>query len=270
MAKTVDITASYVGNSITSVDIYSAWPVGGTLLSGSYSESDLLSGIRLTNINDNIFDFFLVDTATSASSISKALPGPTITEFNPTQGTVGDTIGVTGSGFIGTTYVELGFKNVTTFITSSNTRMQITVPVDATGSTFLIVSNPKGSTLRSGWQYTVGGNPVVYSLGSFAVGFSPESVCPEDIGELQLYTSLGTTIAEALANNSIVYIDPSATVLASPGWYKQIPNTTEGIVYYIDGDSRVVETSNCSGGSGGTDEGTTDSFGGGKEIVVEN
>jgi len=258
MAKTVDITASYVGNDITSVDIYSAWPIGGTLLSGSYSESDLLSGIRLTGINDNIFDFFLVDTVTSASSAVKSLPAPTITEFNPTQGTSGDIVGVTGSGFIGTTLVTLGGQSVTTFVISSNTTMEITVPADAFNSS-LTVSNPKGTGGRLGWSF-IG---QINSLGSFAQGLSPESVCPEDVGEVQLYTSTGTTIAEALANNSIVYTDASVTMLAPPGWYKEIPNTTEGIIYYIDGDSRVVETTNCSGGSGGTGNS------GGTESVID-
>lgn len=268
MAKTVDITSSYIGSDITSIDIYDTWP-GGTLLSGSYTSNDMLSGIRLTGIADSIFSFVLVDTVTSASSSPRDLPGPTISEFNPTSGTVGDIIGVTGSGFIGITTITLGEKNVTSFVTSSNTNMTLVVPADASGSDLLILSNPRGSFSKAGWQYTVGGSPVINPLGTFAYDINSNDVCSDTSIDYSLYTKLGTSIQQAWTNKSIVYIEKTATDLAPIGWYKELPSTdlTDTYIYYVSGSGQVVDRANCAASSGGDD--TSGGGGGTTPLLIE-
>lgn len=242
MAKTVAITASYIGTDVTSVDVYNTWP-GGTRLSGSFSSSDMLSGIQLTGINDSIFTFVLVDTATSASSTSRSLPGPTITDFNPKLATTGTTIQITGSGLFGATSVNIGTINAG-FTTVTNTNMQATVPLNSTGSNLIIVTTPAGIASRPGWQYDGGTGPVVYNLGGFTYDeFNSGIACLEDIIEVTLYSTDGISIDEVYNVLGKVYTDQALTQTAQPGWYS---GPTLFAAYYVDVLGNVVERRLCT------------------------
>lgn len=241
MAKTVDITASYVGADITFVDVYDVWP-GGTLLTGSFTDTEILQGKRLTNIADSIFTFVLVDTATSASSALKTLPAPTISEFNPTQGQTGDIIGITGSGLFGTTNVTIGDK-IASFEVISNTNISASVPLDASGSNTITVTTPAGSGGRFGWSYDGGSGLVVFNLGSFVYGNNSTEACSEQTPETGLYSTAGNTIQTVFEVNGQTWTDQALTQAPVEGWYRE-PSSL--FSYFITSTGYVVERSTCS------------------------
>jgi hypothetical protein len=245
MAKTVDITASYVGAEITLVDIYDVWP-GGALLSGSFTGTKIKEGIRLTGISNSTFSFVLVDTATSASSAPKFLPGPTISQFNPTSGQAGSIIGITGSGLVGTTAVEIGLQPAL-FSVISNTNISASVPLDASGTNYILLSTPGGLAAKPGWSYEEGGGPVVFNLGAFIYGNTSTEACSRELVEAGFYSTDGNTIQAVFEVNGQVWTDQALTQAPSQGWYRA-PNsflTNPYLVYFINDQGYVVERTTC-------------------------
>lgn len=110
-----------------------------------------------------------------ADKVLAAAPAPqspTITSFNPTSGTVGQSVLITGTKFTGTTNVS--FNNVAATAFSVNSSTQITVMVPAGASTGVLkVTTPSGTATSSG-SFTVTPSPVISSItpASGAVGTS--------------------------------------------------------------------------------------------------
>ena len=110
-----------------------------------------------------------------ADKVLAATPAPqspTITSFNPTSGTVGQSVLITGTKFTGTTNVS--FNNVAATAFSVDSSTQITVMVPAGASTGVLkVTTPSGTSTSSG-SFTVTPYPVISSItpSSGAVGTS--------------------------------------------------------------------------------------------------
>lgn len=122
--------------SSTTTQITTTVPVGAT------------TGPISVEVNDQ--------TGTSSSSfVVTTATSPTITSFNPTSGTVGETITLTGTNFDTTPSSNIVRFNGTTAVVSSSTSTQITttVPVGATTGTITVEVN--GETGISGSNFTV-------------------------------------------------------------------------------------------------------------------
>lgn len=104
---------------------------------------------------------------------------PTITGFVPTSGSVGSTVVITGTNFVGVTSVDIGSTPMTSFTVNSATQITATIPVGATTGA---ISVTNGAGTATGGTYTVtlpvGQNWFVrtVSLANYqprAVAFSP-------------------------------------------------------------------------------------------------
>lgn len=65
-------------------------------------------------------------------TIDTNIPFPTITSFNPDTGTVGSTVGITGSYFISASAVKFNNVSATSYTINSDSRITATVPTGAT------------------------------------------------------------------------------------------------------------------------------------------
>jgi len=246
MTKTVDITASYVGGDITLVDIYNSFP-GGTLLSGSFTPLQMENGVRLTNIADSTFSFVLVDTATSSSSSPANLPGPTITDFTPTTAGQEDTINITGTGLVGTTLVRIGDVSAT-FTVNTNTSLDATVPLNATGSNTVSVTTPRGTANKVGWSYDDGIGPTVFNVTSdgtntgFTYDGRPTVACSEQNIKLNLFSTAGSSIEAVFSATGQVFTDEQLTQLAPTGYYS---SPSINFAYFVNNQGSVVEKETC-------------------------
>jgi len=107
-------------------------------------------------------------SGTSTPTTPPAAPPISISGFKPTSGSVGATVTVTGAGFNGVQAVRLG-SVAATFKVNSDTQLQFTVPVGATGSRIELAAT--GRTVLSATDFIVRSAPQVTRV-------SPASVPP--------------------------------------------------------------------------------------------
>jgi len=99
--------------------------------------------------------------AWQGGDIAGGASAPTITGFTPTSGPVGTNVTISGTNFTGATTVS--FNGVSaSFVVSSDTTMQATVPARATTGA-LSVTAPGGTVTSSG-AFTVAGAPTITGL----------------------------------------------------------------------------------------------------------
>ena len=116
---------------------------------------------------------------------------PTITGFSPTQGTVGTTVTITGSGFTGATEVAFNGTPDPTFAVDEDTQITATVPEGATTGP-ITVTTPDG-TATSSFDFTVLVPPEI-------TGFSPGR---GPVGALVSIRGNGFTGASAVSFNGV-------------------------------------------------------------------
>jgi hypothetical protein len=86
--------------------------------------------------------YTVTDASSCTSTVTVTLTEPsaiTITSFAPASATRGSNVIITGTGFTGTTAVQINGVNVTTFTVNSNTQITATVPVTATSGLITVV-----------------------------------------------------------------------------------------------------------------------------------
>ena len=97
-------------------------------------------------------------TGQSATDFTVAV-APNISSFNPTSGSVGTSVAISGSGFTGVTQVKFNGTLATSFTVNSNTSIQATVPTGATTGP-ISVSNAAGTaSSATNFAVTTGGGP---------------------------------------------------------------------------------------------------------------
>jgi large repetitive protein len=95
-------------------------------------------------------------SASSPTAFQVVTPtAPHITGFNPNSGSVGTSVRITGSGFLGTTVVRFHGTAVSSFVVVNDGKITTTVPSGATTGK-ISVTNPRG-TDTSGTSFHVSG-----------------------------------------------------------------------------------------------------------------
>jgi hypothetical protein len=96
-----------------------------------------------------------VSVTTPLGAISRSgftyLPPPTIASFTPTSGKTGQVVNIKGTNFIGATAVSFGGTAATAFSVVSDTIINATVGVGATGS--ITVTKASGTGTLAGFTY---------------------------------------------------------------------------------------------------------------------
>jgi gliding motility-associated-like protein len=78
---------------------------------------------------------------------------PVISNFSPTTAGNGETVVITGTGFIGVTVVKFGNVNATSFTVDSDTQISAVVGAAASGDVY--VQNASGNSLKAGFLFKV-------------------------------------------------------------------------------------------------------------------
>ncbi len=78
-------------------------------------------------------------TATSAADFT-VMPAPTITGFDPTTGSVGSVVTLTGNGFTQVTQILFGDQPATTFTEVSDTQIDVVVPATAVSGPITVIT----------------------------------------------------------------------------------------------------------------------------------
>jgi|GEM_PF-5467473 len=96
----------------------------------------------------------------------EAPPTPvTVTSVSPNKGTVigGETVTITGTGFLGVPTVTFGGTAATSVVLTSSTSLTAVTPAHAAGAVNVVVTNPSGgasATLANGFTYEVPVTPI--------------------------------------------------------------------------------------------------------------
>ncbi|WP_390624752.1 IPT/TIG domain-containing protein [Anthocerotibacter panamensis] len=167
-------------------------------------------------------------TAISSTTFVVVL-GPAITGFSPSSALVGDTVTLTGTGFLGTTTVRFGGVTAPTFTVNSDTRITVSVPVGAlsgpisitnaagtaTSSANFLVAVPPAITGFSPASGIVG-SPVTITgtdfTGVFAVSFGGVPVSSFTVDSS---TQIRTTVPVGATSGSIRVSTPGGTAVSS-------------------------------------------------------
>jgi len=94
--------------------------------------------------------------ATLAVFAASSWAAPSITSFTPTQGALGTSVTITGSGFTGATSVTFGGVAATTFAVSSDTSVTATVPTLAKSGTIAVKSSAGTGTSAASFKVLPG------------------------------------------------------------------------------------------------------------------
>lgn len=114
----------------------------GTVLG---TEVTLAYSVHPSTSNRHFREWLLQPVATIA---------PTVTNAAPSGAAVGDTVTVTGTGFIGTTAVKVGTPSATSFSVVSDTSLTFVMPAGTSGPAAIVVTNAAGSS--AAYSYTRG------------------------------------------------------------------------------------------------------------------
>ena len=137
-----------------------------------------VSQTTLTGLTDTTFTANVPVAATGSGTLTVANPGgdgvtatsftvatpvaATITSFVPTNGIVGASVVITGTGFCGTSVVKFNTTNATTFTVNSATQITAIVPVGATTGKITVTNTT--NTVVSTDDFTVVGIPTITSF----------------------------------------------------------------------------------------------------------
>jgi hypothetical protein len=160
-----------------------------------------------------------------------ALASPSITSFNPSPACEGSVVTITGTGFTGTTDVQINGTSVGggNYTEVSDTQIDLTVPVGATSG--LITITTGGGSGSSATSLTV--NSASPSAGGVLSG--PSSVCQNQTGVAYSFP------ADPDATTYVWYVPSDATIVSGN-------NTTDIVVDFgVISDNVAVYAQNACG-----------------------
>jgi regulation of enolase protein 1 (concanavalin A-like superfamily) len=192
-------TANSNGPVISSLPVWLKLVKSGNTVLASYSaDGTSWTSIGTAQKIDGIESSYLYGMAVVSNSISNQasatfevpdLNRPSITQFNPTSGSVGTTVTIDGTNFVGVTAVKFGGKSAT-FIPVSDTQLLATVPQEA--ATGKVAVTTAGGTATSATDYVV--TKSTPSISDFDPGAGP-------IGTIVTITGTDLTGATAVTFN---------------------------------------------------------------------
>ena len=180
-------------------------------------------------------------TATSSGSFTvNGSPTPTITGFNPTSGSVGTSVVITGTGFTGANAVTFSSGKAATYTVTDDFHISTSVPAGAITGT-IQVTTPGGTATSSG-SFTVNTGPPTPTITSFSptsgsvgtsvtitgTGFTNASAVKFN-GTAATYTvtndtHIGTTVPAGATSGTITVTTPGGTATSSTSFTVNPPH----------------------------------------------
>ncbi|MFQ5657522.1 MAG: RHS repeat-associated core domain-containing protein, partial [Candidatus Methylomirabilales bacterium] len=203
------LTVTEGATALLTVSIFNPAPAGGlpvaltsagptiatvaspvTIIEGSTSTTAPVTGVSTggTNLTASALGF-----ADATVGVVVTLPVPTITDFTPGSGRVGDTVTITGTGFRPT-----AADNIVSFTGPNNTR--VTTPVTTATRTQLTVTVPDGAitgplqVVTAGGTATSTGSFIVLPTEDFTLSALPNTLSVPATGQGAFTISLGGTV----------------------------------------------------------------------------
>ena len=239
-----------IGEDNTTFQIYHTSVSDANTLASGVTKANLDAGYNIAGIDDDKFTFVIFNSASSAT-VTAYLPPPTIANFTPQSGETGDTIQITGSGFVGYTAVTFGGTAASSANVFSNTSMSAVVAGGSTGQ--IKVSNPRGNAFSTRVFQYVDPSGTIYYLGQYYRDLNDSSiVCSQQGTVFDLFIQGYNSLNDALGTAAVVYRDdPDLGIQASPGYYglKQAVDSggeDVGLWFYINSAGNVTEVDLCS------------------------
>jgi hypothetical protein len=225
---------------ISSVIPYGGATIGGTKITviGSglgFIEQAILGTDECTDvtiINDNAFtcitppagitptvDLVLIGKANKRATLSNAYiyqASPAITSFTPTSGKTigGDTLTITGSGFLNGATVLLGNSLCKDVIVLSSSSIQCTTSFHTRGDVTIKVTNSDGQVVESSSSFTFNSPPILNSISPIA--------SPLNTATNVTFTGTGFKntskiyFGTTLCTNTFVFVDSTTMTCKSP------------------------------------------------------
>jgi hypothetical protein len=137
------------------------------------------------------------------------LTPPTITSFAPTSVSVGTTITIQGTNFLGATSVKIGGVEATLFAVNSDTRITAIIPAGATNGT-VSVQTPAGIAVRSGLTFQQGPSITSFSVSDGAASMGDTVVIRGRNFTGATSVRFGSTTASV---NAVMYMVVSDSVI---------------------------------------------------------
>ena len=184
------VTITIIGSNFTGVTAVSFAGVPAT--SFTVLSSTMITAIAPSSGSGSIS----VTAQGGTGSLTGFVSLPTITSFNPLNGTYGTVLNISGTSFTGATAVSIGGVNALSFTVNSSTSITAIVGTGATGS--VTVTKPGGSSTLAGFNWFP--PPVITS-------FAPAS---GNVGTTVTIT--GTGFHANPSNNTVYFGTVKATV----------------------------------------------------------
>ena len=240
--STTNVTCNGLLNGSASVDF-----IGSTANVIAYEWQDaafssIVSDVALTNVGAGTYYVYALDE-NGCNSLSSAViiaepAAVIISSFTPSNGLVGASVVITGSGFTGATAVL--FNGVAaSFVVNNSTTITATVPVGATTGNITVTVNGVCTTVST-TPFTVNASTVTLNLNAFIQGFYLGSgLMPAILFDQGLETDptacdyITVELYEALTPSNPV-VNTTSTILHTDGTAQiTLPSTINGGDYYI-------------------------------------
>ena len=193
----------------------------------------------------------VTNTVSSAvASFTVTAATPTITSFNPTSGTVGTSVVITGTNFTGATSVKFFNGKTASFVVNSATQITATVPSGATTGQ-IQVTNAVGTGTSAGVFTVTGGGTHTRSV---SFGFENNSRVSGRVNVSDGYAACRSFVPVTIQkqkNGDWKWVDTTAT--NNDGSYKTYIPSSNGTFRAKVNKLTLVNGAICGGDSSPTD-----------------
>ena len=165
------------------------------------------------------------------TTLTKIVPAATITSFTPTTGTIGSSISITGTNFIGVTDVKFGGIPAASFTINSATSITATVAAGASGNVGITI--PGSTATMAGFTFKLNQTINFGAISPQEYGntdFAPDAVATSSL--LVKYSSSNTSVATIVSDKIHIIGIGACTIYANQagdGTYNAAPQASQNL-----------------------------------------
>jgi hypothetical protein len=187
----------------------------GTVAASPYNDSGLTSNMSYSyrvRATDAAGNKSLYSNVASATTPAPPPPSaPTITGFDPTSGPVGTVVTITGTELGGTTAVKFNGVSATTFVVTSPTSVQATVPTGATTGPVSVTTPVGTATSTNSFTVTLTLQVTKSGNGAGTVTSTSNPASPTQI-------DCGATCSASYTSGTVVTLTAAAATGSTYSW----------------------------------------------------